>query len=143
MLIARALVTLSAAILFTLGSIHLLYTFWGSKLTPRDPALQARMREVSPVISRETTMWKAWIGFNVSHSLGGILFGLIYGYLAIAQPPVLFQSVFLLSVGFCVLLSYLVVGKVYWFRVPFTGILLSFVAYVAGVGTALAAGSVR
>ncbi len=34
------------------------------------------------------------------------------------------------------------VGKVYWFRVPFTGILLSFIAYVAGVGTALVA-SVR
>jgi len=139
MLIARALVTLSAAILFALGSIHLVYTFWGPKLTPRDPALQARMREVSVVISRGLTMWKAWIGFNVSHSLGGILFGLIYGYLAIAQPAALFQSVFLLSVGFCILLSYAVVGKVYWFRVPFTGILLSLLAYVAGVGTALAA----
>jgi len=139
MLIARALVTLSAAILFALGSIHLVYTFWGPKLTPRDTALQARMREVSVVISRGLTMWKAWIGFNVSHYLGGILFGLIYGYLAIAQPAVLFQSVFLLSVGFCILLSYAVVGKVYWFRVPFTGILLSLLAYVAGVGTALAA----
>jgi len=143
MLIARALVTLSAMILLALGSIHLLYTFWGPKLTPRDPALQARMREVSPVISRQTTMWKTWIGFNASHSLGGILFGLIYGYLAIAQAAVLFHSVFLLSVGFCALLSYAVLGKVYWFRVPFTGILLSLVAYVAGVGTALAASSAR
>jgi hypothetical protein len=139
MLIARALVTLSAAILFALGSIHLVYTFRGPKLTPRDPALQARMREVSPVISRETTMWKTWIGFNASHGLGALLFGLVYGYLAVAQSVFLFQSVFLLSVGFCILLSYLVLGKVYWFRVPFTGILLAFVAYVAGVGTALAA----
>jgi len=139
MLIARALVTLSAAILFALGSIHVVYTFWGPKLTPRDPALQARMREVSPVISRETTMWKTWIGFNASHGLGALLFGLVYGYLVIAQPVFLFRSVFLLSVGFCILLSYLVLGKVYWFRVPFTGILLAFVAYVAGVGTALAA----
>ena len=139
MLIARALVTLSAMILFALGSIHLVYTFWGPKLTPRDPALQTRMREVSPVISRQTTMWKAWIGFNASHGLGALLFGLIYGYLAIAQSALLFQSVFLIAVGFCVLLSYVVLGKVYWFRVPFTGILLSFVAYVAGVGMALAA----
>ena len=51
MMIARALVTLSAAIFLALGSIHLVYTFWGPKLTPRDPALQSRMREVSPVIS--------------------------------------------------------------------------------------------
>ncbi len=138
MLTARALITLSAAIFLALGSIHILYTFWGPKLTPRDPALQARMREVSPVISRETTMWKAWIGFNASHGLGALLFGLVYGYLAIVQPVFLFQSVFLLAVGFCILLSYLVLGKVYWFRVPFTGILLAFIAYVAGVGTALA-----
>ncbi|HEY2739369.1 MAG TPA: hypothetical protein VGK45_13260 [Thermoanaerobaculia bacterium] len=139
MQIARALVTLSASILFALGSIHSLYTFWGPKLTPRDPALQARMREVSPVISRETTMWKAWIGFNASHALGALLFGLVYGYLAIAQPAVLFRSVFLLAVGFCLLLSYLVLGKTYWFRVPFTGILLAFVSYAIGLGASIAA----
>jgi len=139
MMIARALVTLSAAIFLTLGSIHLIYTFWGPKLTPRDPALQARMREISPVISRETTMWKAWIGFNASHALGALLFGLVYGYLAIAQPAVLFRSVFLLAVGFCLLLSYLVLGKTYWFRVPFTGILLALVSYAIGLGASLAA----
>ena len=26
---------------------------------------------------------KAWIGFNISHSLGALLFGVIYGYLAV------------------------------------------------------------
>jgi hypothetical protein len=130
MVAARALMTLSAAIIFALGGIHLLYTFWGPKLTPRDPALQARMREVSPVISRETTMWKTWIGFNVSHSLGGLLFGLVYGYLALVHPAFLFQSRFLLGVGFCLLGVYLFLGKVYWFRVPFAGILAALVAYV-------------
>ena len=25
------------------------------------------LRAVSPVITRETTMWQAWIGFNASH----------------------------------------------------------------------------
>ena len=139
MLIARALVTLSAAIFLALGSLHLVYTFWGPKLTPRDPALRARMQEVSPVISRETTMWKAWIGFNASHALGALFFGLIYGYLAIAQPAFLFRSVFLLTVGFFLQVSYLVLGKAYWFRVPFTGILLALVSYVLGLGAALAA----
>ena len=133
MTIARALMTLSAAILFALGSIHLLYTFRGPKLTPRDPALQARMREVALVISRETTMWKVWIGFNVSHSLGGLLFGLVYGYLALVHPAFLFQSRFLLGVGFCLLGVYLVLGKVYWFRAPFAGILAAFAAYVASL----------
>ena len=132
-MIASTFMILSAAIIFALGSIHLVYTFWGPKLTPRDPALQARMREVSPVISRETTMWKTWIGFNASHSLGALLFGLVYGYLALVHPEFLFQSGFLLGVGFCVLGFYVFLGKAYFFSVPFTGILASFVAYVVGL----------
>jgi hypothetical protein len=40
-----------------LGVLHLIYTFSGKKLTPRDPALQVRMAEVPPVITRQTTMW--------------------------------------------------------------------------------------
>jgi hypothetical protein len=27
----------SASIVFTLGVVHLVYTFWGPSLTPRDP----------------------------------------------------------------------------------------------------------
>src|SRR5262245_17683262 len=91
--------SLSAGILFALGLLHLVYTFRGPKLTPRDPALRARMSEVSPVITKETTMWRAWVGFNASHSMGAMLFGLIYGFLAVVHGSLLFQSPFLLGVG--------------------------------------------
>jgi len=57
----------SAATIMSLGLIHLLYTFYGPKLLPGDRDLRARTQEVSPVITRETTMWKAWITFNASH----------------------------------------------------------------------------
>lgn len=53
------LIAASAAIILLLGLIHLLHTFYGPKLLPRDRDLKARMEEVSPVITRETTMWKA------------------------------------------------------------------------------------
>jgi hypothetical protein len=75
--LAPFLIAASAAIILLLGLLHLLYTFRGSKLHPRDPELAERMREISPVISRETTMWKAWIGFNASHAYGATLFGLV------------------------------------------------------------------
>ena len=80
--LAPYLMTGSAAIPLVLGLLHLLYTFHGSKLLPRDAELQERMSVVSPVITRETTMWKGYVGFNASHSFGLILFGLVYGYLA-------------------------------------------------------------
>jgi len=130
---ASLLISASAAIILLLGLVHLLYTYRGNKLHPRDAALQARLKEVSPVITRETTMWKAWIGFNASHSYGAILFGLVYGYLALAHASFLFQSTFLLVLGLLLLAGYVFLGKVYWFSVPFRGIVLSTVLYVAAL----------
>jgi hypothetical protein len=127
------LVAASAAIILLLGVIHLLYTFRGNKLHPRDSALEARLKEVSPVITRETTMWKAWIGFNASHSYGAILFGLVYGYLALFHGAFLFASPFLLVLGLVLLAGYAFLGRAYWFSVPFRGIVLSTALYVAAL----------
>ncbi len=121
----------SAGILLVLGSIHLLYTFHGPKLTPRDASLRAQMETAHPVLTRQTTMWKAWVGFNASHSLGAILFGLVYGYFAIAQPVMFFASGFLAWLGFVFLLAYLVLARAYWFRIPFVGVALSLACYIA------------
>jgi hypothetical protein len=133
MSIPSILMAASAAIILLLGSFHLLYTFSGSKLHPRDPALIERMKEVSPVLTRQTTMWKAWIGFNASHSYGAQLFGLVYGYLALLHPDFLFKSTFLLALGFLLLAAYAVLGKNYWFKIPFRGVLLSLALYVAAL----------
>ena len=129
----------SAAIILLLGLVHLFYTFRGPKLHPRDPELRARLEAVSPVITRETTMWKAWIGFNASHSYGAILFGAVYGYLALFHPGFLFLSAYLLLVGALLLGGYVFLAKRYWFSVPFRGILLAAALYLAGVVAALTA----
>ena len=131
--IAKLLMAASAGTILLLGVIHLMYTFYGNKFTPRDPDLQAAMREVSPVITCETTMWKTWVGFNASHSMGAILFGLVYGYLALVHSTLLLQSTFLLTTGFAMLGGLVVLGKLYWFSVPFRGICVSFVCYIASI----------
>ncbi|GGA82758.1 hypothetical protein GCM10011521_21300 [Arenimonas soli] len=128
----------SAAILFALGTLHLAYTFVGDKLTPRDPALQVRMRDVSPVITKETNMWRCWVGFNASHSIAAMLFGLVYGFLAIAHASILFSSQYLLVVGLLTVGGFFVLGKLYWFSIPFIGIGISLVCYVASIVAALA-----
>ena len=78
-------------------------------------------------------MWRAWVGFNVSHSMGAILFGLVFGFLALAHGPFLFQSPFLLTVGLAMLGGLVVLGKVYWFSAPFRGISMSLACYVASI----------
>ena len=62
---ARVLMVVSASIIFTLGVVHFVYTFWGAKLMPREHAAQISMSQTSPVITKETTMWSCWVGINV------------------------------------------------------------------------------
>ena len=130
---ARILMVLSASIIFALGVVHFLYTFWGQKLTPRDPALQISMSQISPVITKETTVWRCWVGFNASHSMGLVLFGLVFGFLALAQGQLLFRSPFLLVVGLAMLAGFAVLSKVYFFSAPFTGVSISLACYVASI----------
>jgi len=126
---ATALIAASAAVIFLLGLVHLVYTFKGSGLHPRDPNLQQRMSEDSPNLTRQTTMWKAWVGFNASHSLGALLFGCVFGYLSIFRGPLLLQSDFLLFLSLLTLGGYTVLAQRFWFKAPFRGIVLATVLY--------------
>ena len=132
-LAARILMVLCASIVLMLGVLHLVSTFWGPSLTPRDPALQISMSQSSPIMTNETTMWRCWVGFNASHSMGLILFGLIFGYLALAHGQLLFRSPFLLVVGLAMLGGLIVLCKVYFFSWPLTGINISLACYVVSI----------
>jgi hypothetical protein len=136
--IAQALIAASAAVVFGLGALHLLLTFRGPKLLPREPGLRAQMEQGTLVLTRQTSVWKAWIGFNASHSLGAMLFGAVYGHLALAHSAVLLHSPVLLAIGAALLLAYAGLARRYWFSVPFRGIVLSLLLYTAGVIASLA-----
>ena len=126
-------VVVSAGVIFILGAVHLLYTFRGPKLQPRDSELKTAMKEVSPGISDQTSMWRAWVGFNASHSMGAMLFGLVYAYLAAFETELLFGSVFLIVVGIAMLVGFLLLARRYWFSAPLAGIGLSLICFVIGV----------
>jgi hypothetical protein len=130
---AMTLMVASATVLLVLGTLHLIYTFSGRKLTPRDPALQLRMSEVSPVITGETTMWRCWIGFNASHSMAAMLLGLVYGYLAIVHTRLLFGSAYLLNVGLLMVAGFAVLARKYWFSIPFFGATAALLCYLASI----------
>ena len=129
---ASLFIAVSAVVLGTLGAIHLLYTFHGNKLDPRDPVVRAAMEQAHPVITRQTTVWRATKGFNASHSLGLLAFALVYGHLALWQPAFLAQSAFLLTLGMAVLLAYLALAHRYFFSIPFRGVALACLLYACG-----------
>src|SRR5258706_4052977 len=128
---ARMLILAGAAILGVLGSLPLAYTCFGDKLLPRDAAVIDAMKATTLVITRQTTVWEAWIGFNASHSLGAILFAAVYILLAAQHWQVLARSPALLLVGVATTLSYLWLPQAYWFRGPFTGIAIAAACFIA------------
>jgi len=115
-----------------LGSIHLLYTFFTNKLDSRSKTLNSEMTRSFLVLTTATNMWKAWKGFNASHSSGTIYFGLVNMVLALQYPMLmqnsLLQSATVIAAGFYVWLA-----KNFWFRIPFIGMLISFACFLYAV----------
>jgi hypothetical protein len=127
------LMIVSTGIMLFLGLLHLVYTFRGPSLLPRDPSLVESMKAVTLNITKETTVWKAWLGFNASHSMALILFALVYGYLAVAHPAVLYRSNYLQLLGLVMLAGLLFLGWRYWFSVPLAGLAVALACYVGSM----------
>lgn len=135
-MLTKALLATGSAIIGFLGLVHLVYTLRTNRFEPRDAELGSRLREVSPVLTAETSMWKAWVGFNASHSLGAILFAAVFGYLAIFELAFLLSNGFLVGVSLLTLVAYLLMAHLYWFKVPFRGIAVSLFLFLAGYSLA-------
>ena len=132
-MLSQVLMEIAAGILAALGTAHLVLTYYGPKLLPRDRTLVDSMQQTHLVITRQTTFWRAWIGFNASHSLGAMCFGAVYGYLAFAHPDFLFASSPLLMIGLITLIAYAWMAIRYWFITPQIGIGLALGCYAASL----------
>jgi hypothetical protein len=129
MRIARLLLDLGGGVFVLLGLLHALYTYLDidrpRRLVPQDPAVAQAMAESNLRLSGTgTTMWRAWVGFNFSHSIGVVLFGTV----CIAAGSVLGTlalPAWILFVLVVIAVIYFIVGLLYWFRIPVAGIVLA------------------
>jgi hypothetical protein len=128
---AKILMVLGASIFGVLGGLHLAYTFFTDKFLPRERALIDAMKGTSPVLTRDMTMWDAWVGFNGSHSLGAILFAAFYLLLALQHPEMLVQSKSFALLGVATCAAYLWLARTYWFKIPFIGIAIATACFAA------------
>jgi len=108
-----------------LGAIHILYTLMDMraprKLTPHDDSVRLAMLKSTLALTTQTTMWRAWVGFNISHGMGVLFFGLIYLVLAITDFNLLVRSRMLPIMALVIGAIYFVLSIKYWFRVPAIG----------------------
>ena len=127
---AQILLIIGASIFGILGTIHLLYTFFTNKFEAHDSFVTEAMKRTSPILTKETSVWDAWVGFNASHSLGAMLVAAVYIPLATSYFNIIQQSVWFSILPVLVGLSYLALAKKYWFKIPFFGVLIATVCFV-------------
>jgi hypothetical protein len=114
-----------------LGTVHLLYTFFTDRFQVHDAAVEEGMKKTNPKLTRRTTMWNAWIGFNGSHSSGAMFFGFALIFGAWIMPSMLESPIFL-SIVLANTLFYVWLGVRYWFRTPLIGIVIATLLIAAG-----------
>lgn len=129
-MVAKYLWAIGSILITILGITHLYYTFFTNAFSSRNEKMIEEMKSSSPILTQEITVWKAWIGFNGSHSSGVIFIGIINFYLALRYFSVLqsdhFFFVFnILTIGFYVWLA-----EKYWFNIPFVGLSITLVCFL-------------
>ncbi|MWV16143.1 hypothetical protein F3I16_08775 [Pseudomonas sp. L-22-4S-12] len=119
-----------------LGILHTVYTITDTykpkKLIPYKSGVMGLMKESTLAITKETNVWRAWVGFNISHGIGILFFSVTYLYLSISQTSFLESSLFFMSAAPIISLIYLVLSKKYWFSIPTIGSAIGLLCFVAG-----------
>jgi len=118
------LLIFGGAVFGILGAMHAIYTLLDlrnpRRLVPVDPSVAQAMANSALRLSRGgTDMWRTWIGFNFTHSLGILLFGALAiwaGAQVKALPVGVLPTLTLIG---CL---YLVICLLYFFRTPTIGV---------------------
>ena len=127
------LIALAGLLMTALGAVHLLSTLRGQRLDPIDPSLIAAMRRTPMHITRETDMWRAWLGFNASHSLGAIGFGTMLAGMAVSDAQLFVGHPVLAIWALTMVAGYLWIARACWFSVPRRGLLTALCLLAAGL----------
>ena len=128
---AQILLIIGASIFGILGTVHLLYTFFTNKFEAYDSSVTEAMKGTSPILTKETSVWNAWVGFNASHSLGAMLVAAVYIPLTVSYFNIIQQSFWFSFLPVLIGLSYLILAKKYWFKTPFVGVLISTICFTS------------
>ncbi|MEO6759927.1 MAG: hypothetical protein ABIO24_10780 [Saprospiraceae bacterium] len=131
-MLAKYLWEAGSSVIAVIAGMHLYLTFFTDKFSSHNKKLVADMQSSSPILTKELTMWKAWIGFNASHSSGGIFIGVLNFYLAYQYFDTLQSDHFFFIFNIVTLSFYVWVAQKYWFKTPLRGLIITLGFYVTG-----------
>jgi hypothetical protein len=142
MRLAQILFLLAAGIFCVLGGIHVALTIRDMRdprsLTPADEATRQAMIRSRLRLAPVTTIWRAWVGFNLSHGLGLLVFGGLFGGLALHDFRLVAGSTVLKTAAVVVAGIYSLLAARFWFAVPAVATAcgaLTFLVSAVAIGT--------
>src|SRR5687767_13326030 len=116
---AQLLLTIGGIIFILLGTVHGVLTLRDiSKpraFTPTDDAVRIAMQGARLALNSRINLWQAWLGFNLSHSLGLALFGSVLLLVAWRHFPAFADSPLWQAAAAIVAGTYLVLSMRFWF----------------------------
>lgn len=130
-IIAKYLWETGSVIIAVLGCMHLYYTFFTDKFSSRNEKAVEEMKTSFPILTKEMTIWNAWISFNATHSSGAIFIGAINFYLAVRYFTILQSDHFFFLFNILTMGFYVWIGGKYWFKTPFIGALTVLICFIA------------
>jgi hypothetical protein len=122
---ARLLVVIGATIFLAMGTLHGLLTLRDlstpKAFTPKDASVRHAMQAAKLAFNPRVAIWQAWLGFNLSHSLGLVVFGagllaLGWFHFEVFSGNLVVQALTLLVAG-----AYFVLSVQFWFWGPALG----------------------
>ncbi|WP_160712575.1 LIC_13387 family protein [Chitinophaga solisilvae] len=120
-----------AAIISLMGLLHLKATLTTNKLSPRNEKLEADMKHDTLLLTDKLNMWKSWIGFNATHSIGAVFTGIVNFYLAVKYPSLLQSDPFIPLLTILIIGGYVWIAAKYWFHVVLTLLFIAWICFLA------------
>jgi hypothetical protein len=133
---AQALLIVGAGIFLLLGMVHAILTLRDlsnpSTFTPTDATVrtaQASRLAIAP----STNLWRASLGFNLSHSLGILLFGGELFGIGLFEFTLFAHSPLIQSVAILVSAVYFVLSVCFWFSRPAISSAAAFLCFLFAI----------
>ncbi len=132
---SKPLFLTGAGIFLILGLTHALLLLsdfrWPRALVPTDNRVRDAMRAAPLRLAPQTTIWRSWLGFNLSHSLGLVVFGLLLGGLAIGDFGAVAGNAFVRFTSVTVSALYTLLAVRFWFWAPATAAAIGTACFLA------------
>ena len=134
------LVVIGSGIFVALGLLHALLTVQsspgGGPMAPTDAGVRQAMTVAGGLglaPDSVTTLWRAWVGFNLSHSLGAVIGGLFVALPAATDFQAALDRPWWVALALAVPPVYLAISNGHWFRGPTTAIAICTGLVMVGV----------